>query len=195
MSGTLTIHDELTIEMLIKAGVLTDTDYKSLPLENGTALIACSDGDRFYDTFLHHAHLQVNQLNRKTRSEPRVHTFAWHGGILACVPDSPVNNHPKAAEVFLDQIRDARRIVKKDIDVFAPHSHFPCTAAANADLDIPKILALHARGKEELMNLGLSLKVPCYFHVDYQRNKKRTYQINWDRWNIWSREQMTLVAA
>lgn len=75
-----------TIEELREFKVLDEVQNHLLDQRNGAILITCSDGDQMYDIFKYHVKMQKEQC-----ADPRIHTFAWHGGALRLAPNSPIN--------------------------------------------------------------------------------------------------------
>ncbi len=187
MAGQLSREDLTFIKELRKAGVLQNVEGHRLDQRNGIISVNCADGDRFYDIVQYQAKMQAGQ---RLDLDPRIHSLSWHGGALACAPDSPVNKRKLAYEVFLDQITDARAI--KDINVVALGAHGPCGAAALCGINLPRSIRLHVRAKTKIKMLNKGIEVACFFHVDYGNDKKRTYFLSRERWEKWMKRSRSL---
>jgi hypothetical protein len=173
----LTEEDRKLITALREANVFQDVANNLLDQRNGAILITCSDGDQFCDVFHHQEKLQTEQ-----RPHPRIHTFAWHGGILACAPRSPINKRGYAHLILLDQIRDARAM--KDINVVIARAHAPCGAARNKGIGFRKVVALQFRAQQRIKTLNEGIVVACLFDIDYG-DRKRTYFVSRRKWEDW----------
>ncbi len=178
----LSIEDRNLVRKLRMDGVLDDAKGHFLDQNNGIILVTCSDGDQFFDIFEHQAQMQAGQQP----ADPRIHTFGWHGGALACAPCSPINERKKADLVFLDQIKAARKM--KNIDMVALYTHAPCGAASGNGVNLVKAFALQAGAKVKIKTLNRGIKVACFFHVDYGNGVKRTYFFSRRKWDAWARE-------
>ena len=177
----LTRHEKSVIAEWKKFGVLQDIEEHLLDQANGAILVTCSDADQFGEVFRHQCNLQISH-----RPEPRVHTFAWHGGALACAPCSPVNKRKHAHLVFLDQVSDAR--ILKDIHVVVSRIHAPCGAARMNAVEIEEEMAIHIRAKQQIKNLNQGIVVACFFDVDYGDGKKRTLFVSREKWEMWAEQ-------
>ncbi len=167
------------IGVLRGAGVFLDIAEHLLDQRAGAILITCSDADQFAEVFHHQEKLQASQ-----RSRPRIHTFAWHGGALACAPCSPINKRKHAHLVYLDQIGDAPAM--KDINVVIARAHAPCAAARDNNVGLEEVLALQFRAKQQIKTLNKGIVTACFFDVDYGGERKRTYFVSHRKWDEWA---------
>jgi len=182
----LSVKDRNLIKSLREEGVLQDVREHLLAQRNGTILVTCSDGDQFVEVFHHQEKLQAGQ-----RSRPRIHTFGWHGGVLACAPHSPVNKREHDHLVFLDQIGDGRTM--KNINTVVACAHAPCGAAHKNGLGIEKVITLQFRAKQRIETLNRGITVACFFDVDYGNGRKRTYFLSRPEWRTWARKNSVAV--
>lgn len=97
-------EDLKIIEELREFRVLDEIKNHLLDQRNGAILITCSDGDQMHDIFKYHVKMQKEQC-----ADPRIHTFAWHGGALRLVPNSPINQN----DYFINQ--RYKRVINKFI--------------------------------------------------------------------------------
>jgi hypothetical protein len=178
MVSQLSAEDRALIEELRAFGVFQDIDEHRLDQSNGVMLITCSDGDRFPDIFQHQARMQAD-----CRPDPRIHVFAWHGGVLACAPVSPINARKDAHRVFLDQITVARSM--KQIDVIPIYAHAPCGAAALNHVGLEQVLTLQFEAKNQIKKENPGIVVFPFFHVDYGDGKCRSYFLSRQKWEEW----------
>jgi hypothetical protein len=174
------------VRQLKKAEVFQDVEPNRIDQRNGVIAISCSDGDQFCDLLQRQIFFQADQ-----RSKPRIHSFSWHGGALACVPNSPVNNRWYANNVFLDQIPDAREM--KKIDEVVLYAHGPCGAAHKARMCLEEVISSQIQARREIILGNPGMNVSCFFHVDYgnyanYKGKKHTYFLSPRRWEAWTRK-------
>jgi hypothetical protein len=167
--------------------VLRDVENHRLDQRNGVILISCSDGDQFCDIFKYQENAQVD-----CRSHPRIHVFTCHGGALAYAPYSPVNRQSRAHRVHLSQIPDARNM--KNINAIALYAHAPCAAVALCNLPMEKAVALQFKAKQTIKNLNEGIDVACFFHVDHENDRKRTYFLCREAWESWAEENSVDIA-
>jgi len=184
----LSANDHTLIQNLRAEGVLQNVQEHLLDQSNGVILVTCADGDRFDDIYRHQARMQ-SQVRRDTR----IHPLTSHGGALACAPGSPIHKRKLDSNVFLNQIADARDI--KKINLIALYAHMPCAAARRAELDLPTALSLQIQAKNRVRVSNPGAEVHCFFHVDYEGAKKRTYFLSSDRWKTWSSHRHVLAMA
>jgi hypothetical protein len=181
MQLSLTRHERAVIDEWKKFGVLQNVADHILDQKNGVILITCSDADQFDDVFRHQCGMQTTQ-----REKPRIHTFAWHGGPLACAPCSRICGKRKHAHlIFLDQISDAHHM--KEISVVASRAHAPCGAVRMNQIAIEEEMAIHMRAKQQMKTLNEGITVAPFLDVDYG-DRKRTYFIFRERWEAWADE-------
>ncbi len=178
---SLTKQDYELIRELRQADVFCDIASYRLDQANGAILIVCSDGDQFSDVFHHQEKLQLNGH----RVRPRVHTFAWHGGALACVPCSPINEEEDDHLVFLRQIGAGRAM--KDIHVVIARAHAPCGAARKNNVSLTEAISLQFKAKQQIKTLNHGVTAACFFDVDYG-SRKRTYFVSKKNWVAWTKE-------
>lgn len=186
MAGELLKQECELVAELRSEGVLRDVDGHLLDQKDGVILITCSDGDRFFDIFQHQCRMQAEH---RQGLDPRTHVFAWHGGALACAPCSPINKRDEDHLVFLNQITAARNM--KQIDIVALYAHAPCGAACASGISLEESLLLQMQAKAEIKNLNRGIKVACFFAVDYDGCKKRTYFLSRENWEHWAKTRPT----
>lgn len=183
----LTLQEFKIIEAWRSFGVLQDVKT-SVINRRRCAIVTCSDGDRFRETFERHTTLQG------PRCEVCTHTFAWHGGALACAPCSPINPGKHDYKVFLGQIAAASK-VKKDLAAINLYAHAPCGAVALSGLSLEEEPTLQIRAKSSveamMLNGHIEIEVVCLFHIDYGRyagneGKMRTYELSQPHWEEWA---------
>ncbi len=185
MASKLTNNELVLVKSLKNAEVLQDLDPHLLDQRDGIIIVACADGDYFFDLFSHHARTQIH------RTDPRMHTFGWHGGALACAPCSPVNPVKRADDVFMRQIADARSL--KDIHLVGLYAHMPCGAVRTCGIPMEKALALQVRAYARVKAVNHGIKVACFLHVDYGRRvgggkNFHSYYFSPEKWERWAQQ-------
>lgn len=176
--GYLNEADRELIRRLRSEGVLIDVDAHRLDMKNGVIMVTCSDGDQIADIFG-----TQSRFVQECRSDPRVHTIALNGGAIAIPQNSPLNFDVRKDEVIIYDIRGAMEL--KGINTIALYGHAPCGAAGLCCLDVLNVMELLVEGKERLKReIGDSVKVACFVHVDYH-DSKRTYFMSADSWREW----------
>jgi hypothetical protein len=159
-------------------GVLQDVDGHCLDAGNGVILVTCADGDRFADIFFHQ-----HKILKDCGAGCRIHTLSWHGGALACAYSSPVNTEKGADRVFRAQIPVARTL--QDINTVVFLEHAPCGAVDLAHLDLAESVNLHFQAKKHIKKENEGMVVVPYFHVDYGKEKKRSYFLSREHHEEW----------
>jgi hypothetical protein len=164
-------------------GVLQDVDDHRLDQREGVILITCSDGDRFCDIFAKQVRMVEGQCK-----DPRIHTFAWNGGILRIAPGSPANKPGRTTdEDLLDEVADARAM--KGINLVAGYSHIPCGKAGACKISPEQVIRLHIAAKRRIKELNRGIKVANFCHIDYGNGSKRTYFLSRCSWEEWVRRR------
>jgi hypothetical protein len=183
----LTLREFNVIEAWREFGVLQDVQPRHVNKKR-CVIVTCSDGDRFPETFLHQIGMQGG------RCETCTHTFAWHGGALACAPCSPINPTKHDYKVFLGQIAAAHK-VKKDLEAIFLYAHGPCGAVGLSGLSLEEEPALQIKARSTIEAWMLRDKVETevvpLFHVDYGQyangeGKMRTYELSQPHWAVWA---------
>jgi len=161
---TLSEKDRELIKEWLACGVLQKVEKHRVDQRAGAILITCSDGDRFPDIWKYQCNMQSAQ-----RNDTRIHLFAWHGGSLACVPESPINTISNAHEVFLGQIPAARAL--KGINTLVHYAHAPCGAAGLYGVDLKQVLGLQMKAHLEIIARNTGIDAFPFFHIDYGEEK------------------------
>lgn len=192
-TGRLLSEKDLSIiKELREFGVLADVKGHQLNQKNGTILVTCSDGDQMYDIFTHQVKMQNGQCQ-----DPRIHTFAWHGGALRLASKSPINQndfninlkYKTTINNFIKKNNLKSRINKKElvgdlihdfligeissarnlkkINTVALYNHATCLMAKSCNLDFLDIVHYLISAKNELKKENHGVKVGCFCHVDY----------------------------
>lgn len=147
----------------------------------GVILITCSDCDQFPDIFIH----KTKVLKRCGCKNPRIHTFAWNGGALRLIPDSPANRRGRSFAIdLMDEIRDAMEM--KELKNIALYIHSPCGKALSVKLNFYQTLVVLLQAKQRLENKIPEADVACFCQVYYGRGKRNTYFVsreNFGKWN------------
>ena len=163
----LTDADRSFIKAARAAGALCDLDGEKIHAPNGTILLACADGDQFFELLHHHCHIAKTV---------RHHALLLNGGPLLVAPASPIENAGTDGEVLLRHIDAA--VPMKGIPTVVLCTHAPCGAARKANLDFLDVLRLLMEAKLRLrksLDLKSVERIHCFCHVDHGGNHKRTY--------------------
>ncbi len=174
--GHLSKADSRYLKALRKRGILEELGEANLvDHSDGVIIVACSDGDQFYDVFKKHVELCL-----KHRKMPRIHPFTDNGGALLIPLDSALNTSGRGKNL-LESIALASAM--KGFRTAVLYGHAPCGAAALAKLTACKCIRLLFKAKDEVKSAsGGRLKVACFFHVEWRNGRKRTYFISATKW-------------
>jgi hypothetical protein len=171
--------DASVLRSMRKGGVLRDIQSNRIDAHNGVILVACGDGDQFYDLFSHKAEILAPQ-----RGAPRIHPLTLNGGGLLIPENSPFNKDLPHDRVLLTNIAGAMKL--KEIYTVALCVHAPCGMARSAGLDFETMIRLLVEAKRRIRCeiQHPELKVAAFCHVDWE-DGKRTYHVSADAWDKW----------
>jgi hypothetical protein len=182
MTVGLTPFDQEYLGHLRSAGVLQELRAEKIPAQDGTVLIPCSDGDRLPDILVHHWNICNGHGGKFCH-----HVQALNGGALLIPIRSPVRGHPDLREdrVLLRHMRQGCEI--KGVATVVLYGHAPCAAAYLANLNILQVIQLLINAKKRVRKelSGVAREVLCFFHVDYNNNRKRSYYLERPAWESW----------
>ncbi|TSC62245.1 MAG: hypothetical protein G01um101448_903 [Parcubacteria group bacterium Gr01-1014_48] len=174
------IDDFKHIRELRAARVLQEITPEALNAVAGTIPVFCSDGDRAWDIFSHHA-----ETCSKANYPVRPHIIAFPGAPLLLSEDSPKLLGMNTDELFIYGIGTGQKLKSITTVVLVPH--WPCGMARQLGISLTRSLALCFGGKKRIKKLvGIETVVVC-LHVDYGKNKHdndvmKTYYVNREQW-------------
>lgn len=180
----LTAEDRATYLYLRAKGILEDEEARKVPLDAGTTVVCCADGDQFFDLYGN-----LSEMCLQQKAWPRTHPLTSHGGALVIPPDSILNIRYRGDNLVEDIIEAWEMKRTKVVTLYA---HAPCGAATKAGLSLAENLDLLVRAKlhlkEKLTRAQAQTKVACFVHIDRGVDEgKRTYFISAAKWQLLTR--------
>lgn len=182
MTAHLMDSDRQLIQQLRKAGVLTKVEQEKLDQKNGILAVPCADGDQMSDLFAFQQKMQKGH-----RHDPRLHMPSLNGGALLIPENSPLNKPDREDLIMLKHIRQGVEL--KGMDVVALYAHAPCGMAGLYSLNAEQVIDLLLQAKTRVKQTLPGKTIACFFHVDYNDGRKRTYFVDRDKWEAYQEKR------
>lgn len=155
------------------AGVLGDITPQSLQLDQGVIIVACADGDQFFDR----AEFLTTQLAK------RVHFLSAHAGSLRMAESCPLNDPGSTMDTdLIKQISEANAL--KGISQVLLEMHAPCGKVLSHGLSFEEAIMYQLASKRRVREALPYLKFTAIVHMSWE-DRKRYYHINSQRFHAY----------
>lgn len=161
-------------------GVLEPIDMGRLGRVDGMAVV-CADPGRFPDIYRHH----------RTVASSVIAPLTLFGGFFLVAEDSPLNRKYREDLAILHHIRIGRDLL--GLEHVSLYPHWPCRAAAEANISLREAANLIARGIYRLQKEVQGIRSTTFFHVDYlphrEKDRMKSYIFKERAFEAWNARQ------